>query len=179
MKKASKSAVADIRFEDGDIGPVELLTREQFAAEIQRLWQRANHSFLAIGRRLNEAKARLPHGDFGEMLSRDVPFSHGVANKLMRVATAIDTGVLPVQQLPPSYATIYELLTLTAEERERALSEGLLRIDLTRAEVSKFKARVRTLMDERAWLLARRDRLRAELQKIEERLNSLTGTSDA
>jgi hypothetical protein len=171
-----------------DVQPENLRTRAEFANEIKRLWLHAEQQFISIGRRLNEAKEHLNHGQFMDMVAADLPFSHSVANRLMRVAAGIDAGAVSLDRLPPSYATIYEVLTLTSEEREKAEAEGVIRPDMRRQDLADFKRRLRQAMlqastpqakpqtpepivvDRQAELEARRAVLLAELEQIDAEL---------
>ena len=148
------------------VGAGELLTCEQFAGRISTLWQDANRTFVNIGRLLNAAKARLDHGRFMQLVHQEVPFSQGVANKLMRVAAAIDSGRLPAKQLPPSYATVYELTGLAEEELAQAAAAGLVRPDVQRKEVIAFKRQLRAPVD-------RREEINAEIARYERRIVEL------
>lgn len=160
--------------------PAKLLTRENFAEEIGHLWRRAQDDFVIIGRRLNEAKEALEHGQFMAMLSADLPFSYAVANKLMKVSAAIDSRLLPVERLPPSYATLYEVLTLTPDERQQALQQNVLRPDMRRQDLVAFKRRLRSAgpsagpSTERAALEVRERRLLIELEAVRARLAALS-----
>ena len=147
---------------------IKLETRREFSEEIGRLWKRANDAFLDVGRHLIEAKARLEHGEFGEMLERDMPFSHRTANMLMKVAEAVDSGALPfpVNQLPPSYATVYEVATLKPEEQQQAAAEGLVHPTVRREEVVAFRRRLR-VVPLHAHTSVNRKALEKELAKLE------------
>jgi len=124
--------------------PVEKLrTRANFADAISRLWRDAEENFLSIGRYLNHAKTVLQHGEFMEMMERDLPFRYSTGNRLMKVAAALDGGELPVEKLPPSYAAVYEILTLSPVEREEALSREIIRPDARRGDIIAFKKRAR------------------------------------
>ena len=148
------------------VGAGDLLTCEHFAGRISTLWQDANRTFVNIGRLLNAAKARLDHGRFMQLVHQEVPFSQGVANKLMRVAAAIDSGRLPAKQLPPSYATVYELTGLAEEELAQAAAAGLVRPDVQRKEVIAFKRQLRAPVD-------RREEINAEIARYERRIVEL------
>jgi hypothetical protein len=89
-----------------------------------------------------------------------------VANKLMRVAAAIDSGRLPAKQLPPSYATVYELTGLAEEELAQAAAAGLVRPDVQRKEVIAFKRQLRAPVD-------RREEINAEIARYERRIVEL------
>lgn len=158
--------------------PAKLCTRAEFAGEIGRLWREANNSFVEAGRRLNEAKEALGHGEFMSMVAADLPFSHSVANRLMRVSAALDAPEppVPIELLPPSYATVYEVVSLTSAEQKRAIAEGIIRPDMRREDVAAFKRRVRaTITDELADLLEERKRLKDRLARVEARIKELQG----
>lgn len=160
---------------------IKLETRREFADEIGRLWKRANDAFLDIGRHLVEAKARLEHGEFGEMLTRDIPFSHRTANMLMKVADAVDSGALPfsVDQLPASYATVYEVATLKPEEQQQAAAAGLIHPTVRREDIVAFRRRLRvrplqvTTSDSRRALEKELAKLEAEELRIRERRSEI------
>lgn len=118
---------------------VSLNTAGDYQAEISRLWADAQRRFVEIGRRLNEAKERLPHGEFLPMLARDLPFSRSVANRLMAVAAAMDEGVVPPRALPTSYSVAYEVVTLPREKIQQAIEAGQIHPNMTRAEALALK----------------------------------------
>ena len=149
----------------------ELRTRANFADAIRQAWTEAEENFAAIGRYLNHAKAQLNHGEFMAMVESDLPFRYSTANRMMKVAAALDAGVLPVNRLSASYATVYELLTLSEEERQRALDEGVVRPEMQRKDVAVFRRQLRQLsVDKRAKLEAERERLKKRLEEIEREL---------
>lgn len=121
----------------------ELTTREDFAREIGRLWDQSLEAMVEIGRRLNEAKEQLAHGEFDAMVERDLPFSPATGRKLRQVAQFVDAEVLPKDQLPGSYSTVFLLSSLTPEELEQARSRGLVGPKVKRAELERFRAELR------------------------------------
>jgi hypothetical protein len=158
--------------------PSELRTRANFSEAIGIAWVEAEENFTAIGRYLNRAKGLLPHGEFMGMVESDLPFKYSTANRLMKVAAALDAGALPADRLPPSYATVYELLTLSDEERQRAIAEGVVRPDMQRKDVAVFRRHIRQatveaagkrakLEDERERLLKRIEQINAELAVLD------------
>lgn len=157
--------------------PSKLRTRANFADAISRLWTEAEENFLAIGRYLNYAKTALEHGEFMEMVERDLPFRYSTGNRLMKVAAALDAGELPVEQLPPSYATVYEVLTLTPAERAQAQAQGIIRPDIRRQDVVEFKRRLRasslTSISEEEATRAELARLEAERARLDVRIAEL------
>lgn len=136
------SALGDLRFAGGRLATHEPTTRTEFAEEITRAWGEAQDSFLRIGRLLIKAKNTLPHGEYQEMVERDMPFGASVGRKLRAVAEAADAGVVDLERLPPSYATIYEVATMSEEARAKAADAGILRRDVTIREVRDFKRSV-------------------------------------
>ena len=126
---------------------VRLERREDFAREIGALWKRAQATFLTIGQYLNQAKDRLPHGEFNAMIERDLPFGSKTAHQIRAASAAVQSGRLPATQLPPNYTTLYYLSTLPDAALEQARRDGLLRPDLRRAEVVAFKARFQRVIE--------------------------------
>lgn len=122
---------------------VACTSKGEFVREIGRLWSDAHGRFVEIGRYLLEAKARLAHGEFGQMIRNELPFEPRAANKLMVVAKAIDDGVFERDMLPPSYTTVYELVSLRPDERDLAVREQVVRPDVTRDAVVAFRRRIR------------------------------------
>jgi hypothetical protein len=159
--------------------PVKLLAREEFAAEIRRAWAESQESFLLIGRYLLAAKGRLQHGEFMAMVTSDLPFSHQTANKLMSVARFIEAGEMPSDALPSASETCYQITTLTADERTRALAEGVIRPTMRRQDILQFKRRIRMAAveteSERRRLEGERDRLIKRLREIDQALANLGG----
>ena len=76
--------------------PRPLTTRAEFAADIRREWSNALEATIAVGRRLNEAKAALPHGEYEAMVATDLPFSTSTARKLREIAAFVDEGQVPL-----------------------------------------------------------------------------------
>lgn len=137
---------ADQRFQGANIlAPVAALeTRQDFAAAIAALWRAAQENFISIGRRLNEAKMRLPHGEFEAMVEADMPFDVSTARRFRAVAEAIDNGTAPVAHLPPSPSVIYEVLTKTTEqERAEGIAAGVISPTMRRDDFRRWIARVR------------------------------------
>jgi hypothetical protein len=157
----------------------ELRTRANFAEAIGEAWTEAEENFTAIGRYLNHAKSVLNHGEFMGMVEADLPFRYSTANRLMKVAAALDAGALPADRLPPSYATVYELLTLSEDERRQAIEEGVVRPDMQRKDVTEFRKRLRRpAEDKHAKLQAERARLMKRIGDIDRELASMGGTEE-
>jgi len=152
----------------------ELRTRANFAEAIRGVWTEAEENFSAIGRYLNHAKSVLNHGEFMGMIETDLPFRYSTANRLMKVAAALDAGALPADRLPPSYATVYELLTLSESERQQAIKEGIVRPDMQRKDVTEFRRRMRRAAEDRTLSLeTERVRLLKRIDEIDRQLDAI------
>ena len=95
--------------------PIEVITEE-----INFYKQTAGAAIIEIGKRLNEAKALLPHGEWGDWLSEKVDFSEATAQRFMRLANEY-SNPSPVTDLGASKALI--LLALPPVEREEFIAE--------------------------------------------------------
>lgn len=156
----------------GEILP-PLETMEDFAAEVARLWRASQDHAVEVGRRLNEAKAKLEHGAFMQMTAERLPFSHSVANRLMRVASAIDSGRYPVERLPTNYSIVDQLVTLSPEEWTAAEQEGVVRPDVGIREVTAFKRKMRQRDADAAQARRKLTRLLAQRDKLEQEIAEL------
>ena len=84
---------------------------------------------IEVGRRLCEAKAMLPHGEWGNWLREKAGFSQSTANNMMRLFEEYGAdqltlfGAIPNSQALGnlSYTKAISLLALTAEERDEVL----------------------------------------------------------
>ncbi|WP_372396931.1 DUF3102 domain-containing protein [Azospirillum sp. HJ39] len=119
--------------------PRPLTTRAEFAADIRREWSNALEATIAVGRRLNEAKAALPHGEYEAMVATDLPFSTSTARKLREIAAFVDEGQVPLDRLPEAMSTLYAIATLPDDTRQQALDAGTIHPAVTRAEVEALK----------------------------------------
>jgi len=63
-------------------------TIETITGEIKALRNQTLACVIEIGRRLKEAKAMLPHGEFGQWLEKEVDFSQSTANNFMKLFDA-------------------------------------------------------------------------------------------
>ena len=111
----------------------------EYSAEIGKLWQHARISFVLIGRYLNEAKGRLPHGEFESMVQRELPFSKSQAFQFRAVATMIDGGRLQDHEVPSSPSIAYELSKYEPFELEDARKRGLLTSTVSRLQLRNWR----------------------------------------
>ena len=111
-----------------------------WAARITECWRSSVEGIIRTGRLLIEAKADLPHGAFGAMCSRDLPFSDSTAQRLMAIARDNRlSNPAHVQLLPASWGTLYELTKLSDDEFETAIEQKVIRPDMLRGEAELIR----------------------------------------
>ncbi|WP_035295155.1 DUF3102 domain-containing protein [Brevibacillus thermoruber] len=105
----------------------ELTTRtpQVIAAEIRSIDTQTREivlrSAIEIGKRLNEVKALVPHGEWGAWLEANVHYSQSTANNFMRIAEEYGSNFQAIENL--SYTKALALLGVPAEEREQFVQE--------------------------------------------------------
>jgi len=142
--------------ERGALRPLETIT-----AEILIYKQQAGTAFLEIGRRLLEAKEQLEHGEWLPWLEREVEFSQGTAQRLMRLAREYPK-TSPVTDLGVAKALL--LLDVPPLEREE-FAAGAHLVDgeeKTVAEMSKRE--LEAVIREREEARAEAKQLRLDLE---------------
>lgn len=149
-------------------------TVDDYAEVIGTLFREAEERFVQIGTFLEEAKAKLQHGEFQELISSRLPFGPRAAQMMMAAAKAIKSGMIPLDIVPPSYSVVYQITTLTDTERQQAVEEGVIRSDMRREDIAAFKKRVRTpVVPEVEAKRAELARLVAEQERIAARIAAL------
>jgi hypothetical protein len=123
-----------------------------------------------LGRKLNEAKAKLPHGEFGKLF-RDhaspvegaLPFSARWAQKVMVIAEN-DTisNTKHASYLPSDLETIHQLSLMDGKKLEKAIEKGDVRPDMTRADAKKLVAEMEPERLQRATKEKNEDDMRSE-----------------
>lgn|GEM_PF-1981761 len=122
---------------ENEILPLE---GDELVAECNRLWSEAGQKFLAIGRYLQREFLRTERdGTFESTVVERLHFGRIVAYQLRMVATAVDGGKIAEDLLPRSYATAYKLVCMPSETFEEAKARGLVRPDVSRPEIERFK----------------------------------------
>lgn len=149
-------------------------TVDDYAEVIGTLFREAEERFVQIGTFLEEAKAKLQHGEFQELISSRLPFGPRAAQMMMAAAKAIKSGMIPLDIVLPSYSVVYQITTLTDTERQQAVEEGVIRSDMRREDIAAFKKRVRTpVVPEVEAKRAELARLVAEQERIAARIAAL------
>ena len=151
---------------------LDLRTEREVVEEVAKLWVEAQEKFLSIGRYLRRAKADFS-GSFESQIVSNLPFGKNVAYQLRMVAEAVDSGRLPERDLPRSYATAFQLVSLPAPDFEVARGKGLIRSTVTRPEVDTFKRELKayrlTQGDRRLVLSNERESLKTEIRRMQAR----------
>lgn len=114
-----------------EAAPGEARTLDIVAAEIRALTANALNTIVEIGRRMTEAKAMLPHGEFGRWIKEEAGYSLSTANNFMRLfdAYADPQGSLFGAEVNCqtfgnlTYSKALALLEVPAEEREAFVEE--------------------------------------------------------
>ena len=142
------------------VRPIEVIT-----AEIQLYKQQAGVAILEIGRRLNEAKAQLGHGEWEPWLKEKAEFSEATARRFMRLAREYENQSL-VTGLGASKALI--LLALPSSERDEFIEETHLVNGEEKTVFDMSKRELEAAVKEREEARARVIELEAEAVKITE-----------
>ncbi|WP_372393717.1 hypothetical protein ABMY26_00420 (plasmid) [Azospirillum sp. HJ39] len=186
MKKATKTAVSDIRFDDIHVpspapaGAVKSLAGESFEDSINRLLEESRERFVLVGEILLDWKASVPHGQFVKLIAERIEagalrnLSYQSANRYMTVASALRNGFVDPDELPKESEAAYLLTSLKEDELKIAKEEGLVRSTVRKAELTAFRKRLRApspapAPDRRAELLREIERARDEERRWAER----------
>lgn len=113
----------------------------EYLLAIEHLYDEAEERFVQIGRHLIDAKARLQHGEWGQLVAQ-LPFSHRTATMLMTAARAIINRTIEPERAPKSWANVYLIASMSDEERRLATERDLIRPDVSRREILEFRRSV-------------------------------------
>ena len=100
---------------------IQVSNIQQIEAEITLLKNQTAQNIIEIGKRLNQAKELVPHGEWGKWLEEKVEFSQRTANQFMRIAKEFSDS-----QLVANLGTkkLFMLLDVPSEEREEFIQEN-------------------------------------------------------
>lgn len=116
--------------------------------EIDQLKKQTTQNIIEIGKRLIEAKNRVPHGEWENWLSTKVGFSQVTANRFMRVADEFP-NLSASTDLTVSKA--FELLTLSPADRQEFINSHKVEDISTRElreQVKKYKEQNARLLED-------------------------------
>ena len=151
MAMEGERALDEVMAKWAEESPQEERTAQTVALEIRTLQRQAQGIVLAyaieIGRRLEEAKAMLPHGAWGDWLKRELDYSPSTAQNFMRVFREYGDDQMSLFGGPKSqtfgnitYSKALKLLAIDdEEERERFVSEN----DVENMSVRELEAAIR------------------------------------
>jgi hypothetical protein len=123
-------------------GMVVMAAKTDWAGKIRVAWQKSVAAIFEVGDLLNAAKKTVPRGQFTTMIESKLPFGERTAQMLMGVAD--DPRLRNPKQislLPPSWGTLYALSQLTDKQFKAALIQGMIKPDMSRADVMAFGQR--------------------------------------
>jgi len=130
-------------------------TAQVIAAEIRSIDTQTREivlrSAIEIGKRLNEAKELVPHGEWRAWLESNVHYSQSTANNFMRIAEEYGSNYQAIENL--SYTKALALLGVPEEEREQFAQEH---------DVENMSAR------ELQQAIKEKKRLEKELKKVQQ-----------
>jgi hypothetical protein len=169
ITKAQAKRLPDIRVEKALDSLAPLHSRQEFVADIRGQWEEVRKRFLHIGQRLAEAHTALGRDEYEDLINgRDLPFGRSVAVQLRSVYEAVRDGRLRREELPGSYATAYQVITLSDEEIDLARKRHLVHPEVLRREIVAFKQSLRETSEsqrKREWRLRRLASEKARLLK--------------
>jgi hypothetical protein len=131
----------------GSVAAVSDALLQKWAHSVTRRYHRvgadAVAGVVAIGRELNQVKARCPHGSFERLFSghpqvigSPIPFGIRVAEMYMSVANEpILSNAQHVADLPRSFGALYELSRLPTRVLTEALKTGRISPEMERHDV--------------------------------------------
>ncbi len=112
------------------------LGRARFVSAIKQAQGDAVEAIIRVGQLLIEAKAELPHGEFGKMVKEDLEFGPRWGQMLMAVASDARINAKDTSLLPPHPDTLYGLTRLSDDEWE--VVEPHLTPDFERADIKRL-----------------------------------------
>jgi hypothetical protein len=108
-----------------------------YAESISQAWQKSTDCILRVAAHCAAAKNELSRSEKQELIER-LPFGEVMFSKLANIGD--DSRLNKHQELlPPSISTLYLIQNLSDEQLEAAVTEQILRPDVTRSEVEEWK----------------------------------------
>jgi len=120
---------------------ITTLSRADWAKRISDDYDEARERFFGIGDNLVAAKEALAHGEFQLMVDAELPFSRSTAQRFMAIAQdGRLRNAAHATLLPADYTVLASLAGFDDKTFEKALQDGVIRPDLTRADLTRFKS---------------------------------------
>lgn len=159
---------------------------ESLTMEVNLLTAQIAQNAVLIGRKLNEMKQLLPHGEFMPYIEEHCGFKQRIANQFMRIAAEYTVESLPTGL---GISKVYELLALPAGEREEfiathdaeSMTVRQLREEIRRKkqELEASEARCQELQKQLDDEIDFSDRIEIELKSAKDMAREAVETKDA
>jgi Protein of unknown function (DUF3102) len=108
---------------------------QSYADKITATWKQVVANIITTGKLLIEAKAKLKHGEFGDMLQL-LPFGERTAEMLMAISRhPVLSNPNRGSDLPPSWRTLYELSRFDDELLVARIEDHTIHPDMQRKDV--------------------------------------------
>jgi len=118
---------------------IEVRSPEQWAEIVRADLGQAVVGFIMAGQHLRDAKQQIPHGGWESWVREQVGISPSTARILMAISEHPALGNrLHINDLPPSWPTLYELSHLEPPLLEAAITAGRVTPDLERDDARKL-----------------------------------------
>jgi hypothetical protein len=109
---------------------------QSYADRIAATWQQAVESIIETGKLLIEAKDKLKHGEWQDMLQL-LPFGERTAERLMAIARhPVLSDATHVSVLPPSWGTLYELTRVPDDLLLARIEDHTINPDMQRKDIT-------------------------------------------
>lgn len=181
LSDVSREIVADV-FDGLKVSEATVRTVVDARTRIHDQWGKAQTAALVIGKTLLDLSRTLTADEYMAVrrgTDRLFPFSDSVATKLRRAAELAEDLRLPLEQ-SPSYTLLYEISTMPPAGQDLVKARGLLRSDVTRAEILAVKAEIRR--HKVSWAIVERNCeiiAKVSFDDISRRKNSLVAEREA
>ncbi len=140
---AEAQAVAKAAVTHQKLDPPESTSKAVYIKVILDQHRKGVEALIGIGTVLLEAKAKLEHGTFTDMVENDLPFGPRQAQYLMAIAGhPVLANPKHTSLLPAAQGTLYALSRIPASDLEKAIDKGLIRPEIQRAEIDIVRGRI-------------------------------------
>ena len=122
-----------------DLRDREMSSVADYADEIRGNWERGVEAFMHIAGLCAEANARLTPAQKSELMAY-LPFGEVTFSKFAQIGSDTRLYAPDIQRLlPPHYTTVYAVTLLTDEELRQAIAENVIRPDMKRVHLQKWR----------------------------------------
>jgi hypothetical protein len=113
--------------------------RKDFVKRIREAIGKSVEGFVDVGRTLIEAKEKLQHGQFENMIEADLSMSTQTAQKLMAIARhPVISKAAHARDLPAAWSTLYELTKVPEGKLKAKLDDGTINPSMERKDVAEL-----------------------------------------